>query len=89
MIKLKYKYIIMDQLIERIEKQDALIKILTENNNKMNKKIKKLSKIIDHNTDIFNKDLTILEDNVEYLKNNIVNSDIKIGNKRSREDTEN
>jgi hypothetical protein len=79
----------MDQLIERIEKQDALIKILTENNNKMNKKIKKLSKIIDHNTDIFNKDLTILEDNVEYLKNNIVNSDIKIGNKRSREDTEN
>jgi hypothetical protein len=79
----------MEQLIERIEKQDALIKILTDNNNKMNKKIKKLSKIIDHNTDILNKDLTILEDNVEDLKNNILNENIKIGNKRSREDAEN
>jgi len=79
----------MDQLIERIEKQDALIKILTDNNNKMNKKIKQLSKIIDHNTDILNKDLTTLEDNVEDLKNNILNSDIKVGNKRSRENNEN
>jgi len=79
----------MEQLIERIEKQDALIKILTDNNNKMNKKIKKVSKIIDHNTDILNKDLTILEDNVEDLKNNILNENIKIGNKRSREDAEN
>ena len=79
----------MEQLIERIEKQDTLIKILTENNNKMNKRIKKLSKIIDHNTDILNKDLTTLEENVEDLKNNILNSDIKIGNKRSRQDTEN
>jgi hypothetical protein len=79
----------MEQLIERIEKQDTLIKILTDNNNKMNKRIKKLSKIIDHNTDILNKDLTTLEENVEDLKNNILNSDIKIGNKRSRQDTEN
>jgi hypothetical protein len=79
----------MEQLIERIEKQDTLIKILTDNNNKMNKRIKKLSKIIDHNTDILNIDLTTLEENVEDLKNNILNSDIKIGNKRSRQDTEN
>jgi hypothetical protein len=39
----------MEQLIERIEKQDALIKILIENKNKMNKKTSKDSIFIDLN----------------------------------------
>jgi uncharacterized protein YoxC len=65
----------IQQLIDRIDAQDLEIK-------KLKKSIKELNHIVDHNTEIINRDLTKVEEDVSKIYNKYIS---KKGNKRPRE----
>jgi len=82
-----------------IEIQSNQIKLLIESNKKLEKKvikmenkIKELNHILEHNTNIFDRDLAKVEETTEIMKENISNIYYKViskkGNKRLREDNE-
>ena len=82
-----------------IEIQSNQIKLLIESNKKLEtkvlkleKKIKELDHILEHNTNIFDRDLTKVEETTEILRENISNIYHKViskkGNKRLRENNE-
>ena len=72
----------IQQLIDRIDAQDLEIKKLIESNIKLKKSIKELNHIVDHNTEIINRDLTKVEDDVSQIYYKYIS---KKGNKRPRE----
>jgi len=79
--------IVIKKLIDRVNQQGTLIKSLIESNQYLNerieiinKKLKNTNHVLDHNTNIFNRDLTKLEDftkeiNHTIKKRKIVNID--------------
>ena len=82
-----------------IEIQSNQIKLLIESNKKLEtkvlkleKKIKELDHILEHNTNIFDRDLAKVEESTEILRENISNIYYKViskkGNKRLRENNE-
>jgi hypothetical protein len=66
------------KLIDRVNQQDILIKSLIESNQYLNeridiinKKLRNTNHVLEHNTNIFNRDLTKLEDFTKEINHTI------------------
>jgi len=74
------------ELIERIDKQELQIKQLTILNEQNKKKITRLAKVVDNNTDIFEKEIDNLTFKIEIMQKETIKATKAIKRKRSDED---